>query len=79
MPRPYSLDLRERVIARIEAGETRRAAAAHFEVSAPSAIRWAQLKRDTGGIAPKPAGGTRALSLAPHRDWLWHGSRRSLT
>jgi transposase len=70
MPRPYSLDLRERVIARIEAGETRTAAAAHFAVSAPSAIRWAQLKRDTGGVAPKPAGGTRPLSLAPQRDWL---------
>lgn len=70
MARPYSLDLRERVIARIEAGETRSAAAAHFAVSAPSAIRWAQRKLDTGEIAAKPMGGTRPLSLAPYRDWL---------
>jgi transposase len=70
MAKPYSMDLRERVIARIEAGETRRAAAAYFSVSAPSAIRWAQRKRDTGEIAAKPRGGTRPSSLAPHRDWL---------
>jgi len=70
MGRSYSLDLRERVIARIEAGETRRGSAAYFGVSAPSAIRWMQRKRDTGEIAARPRGGTRPLSLAPHRDWL---------
>ena len=70
MARPYSLDLRERVIARIEASETRTASAAHFAVSAPSAIRWAQRKRETGDIAAKPMGGKRPLSLRPHRDWL---------
>lgn len=70
MARPYSMDLRERVVARIEGGETRRAAAAHFGVSAPSAIRWMQRKEDTGEIAPKPMGGRRPLSLAQHRDWL---------
>jgi transposase len=64
------MDLRERVLARIEAGETRRSAAAQFGVSAPSAIRWAQRKEETGDIAPKPIGGTRPLSLTPHRDWL---------
>jgi putative transposase len=79
MPRPYSLDLRERVIARIEAGETRTAAAAHFAVSAPSAIRWAQLKRDTGGVAPKPAGGTRPYLWRLSENGFWRGSRRSLT
>ena len=30
MPRPYSLDLRERVVSYVEAGRSRRAAAAHF-------------------------------------------------
>ncbi|RUU94972.1 IS630 family transposase, partial [Mesorhizobium sp. M1A.F.Ca.IN.020.03.2.1] len=33
MPKPYSLDLRERVVRFVEAGHSRRAAAAHFEVS----------------------------------------------
>jgi transposase len=30
MPKPYSLDLRERVVSYVEAGHSRRAAAAHF-------------------------------------------------
>ena len=33
MPKPYSLDLRERVVGYVEAGHSRRAAAAHFRVS----------------------------------------------
>ena len=34
MPKPYSLDLRERVVSYVEAGHSRRAAAGHFRVSA---------------------------------------------
>jgi transposase len=70
MARAYSVDLRERVVALIEAGATRRAAAAQFAVSAPSAIRWAQRKRDTGEVAAKPMGGNRPRSLTAQRDWL---------
>src|SRR5271156_428079 len=70
MARPYSLDLRRRVVARIEAGDRRRAAAAHLGVRGPTSIRWAQRNREPGGTAPKPMGGTRPLSLAPHREWL---------
>jgi transposase len=33
MPKPYSIDLRERVVGYVEAGHSRRAAAAHFGVS----------------------------------------------
>ena len=33
MPKPYSLDLRERVVSFVQAGHSRRAAAAHFRVS----------------------------------------------
>ena len=33
MPKPYSLDLRERVVDLVEEGHLRRAAAAHFKVS----------------------------------------------
>lgn len=70
MPRPYSMDLRERVIGLIESGASRTAAAAHFGVSAPSAIRWAQRKQETESFAPKPMGGNRPFSLAGERDWL---------
>ena len=33
MPKPYSIDLRKRVAAFVEAGHSRRAAVAHFTVS----------------------------------------------
>jgi transposase len=65
MPKSYSEDLRERVIAAVEAGATRHAAAAHFKVSASSAIRWMQRFRGSGEIAAKPRGG----STSPLEDY----------
>jgi transposase len=58
MPRPYSQDLRERVVEAVEAGATRHAAAARFKVSVASAIRWMQRWRASGEIAAKPRGGS---------------------
>ncbi|TXN60378.1 IS630 family transposase, partial [Methylobacterium sp. WL18] len=40
MPSALSMDLRERVIAAIEAGASRRQAAKRFGVGPSSAIRW---------------------------------------
>jgi hypothetical protein len=42
MSKPYSLDLRERVMESVEAGASRHEAAERFEVSVSSAIRWVQ-------------------------------------
>ena len=58
MPKSYSEDLRERVVEAVEAGTTRHAAAAHFKVSASSAIRWVQRWRASGEIAAKQRGGS---------------------
>jgi transposase len=52
-----SRDLRERVVAAVAAGTSRRAAAARFGVSAASAVRWARLAQETGSAAAKPSGG----------------------
>lgn len=65
-----SMDLRERVVAAVASGMSRRQAAARFAVSVSSAIRWDQLKRETGEIAPKPRGGHRRSPLEPHKEWL---------
>lgn len=54
-----SVDLRERVVAAIAAGTSCRQAAIRFGVSASSAIRWWQLERTVGSIAPKALGGDR--------------------
>src|SRR5260370_35909471 len=59
MPRAYSQDLRERVIGAVEGGASCREAAAVFEVSPSSAIRWIALWRRTGTVAAKPVGGKR--------------------
>jgi transposase len=58
MPKPYSQDLRERVVAAVAGGQTRHAAAAQFKVSVSSAVRWAQRWQASGEVAAKPTGGS---------------------
>lgn len=60
MANPYSHDIRERVISRVESGSSRREAAEHFEISVSAAIKWAQRLRDTGSFAAKPRGGSES-------------------
>jgi transposase len=69
MTRPYSMDLRERVVGWVRAGHSCREAAARFGVSVASAVRWAARERETGTPAAKPMGG-RVAKLLPYRDWL---------
>ena len=57
MGAPYSLDLRERVVAAVAAGMSRRAAAKVFSVSESSAIRWTRRQAETGSPAALPMGG----------------------
>src|SRR5271157_479014 len=70
MPKPYSRDLRERVVAYVEAGHSRRAAAAHFAVSVSFVVNLMTAYRTRGGIEPKPSGGKRHGKLDPHREFL---------
>jgi len=70
MAKPYSLDLRERVVAYINAGHTRREAAKQFSISHSSAIRWAARAGKEGSPAAKPMGGKRRDALKDQRDWL---------
>ena len=65
--KPYSIDLRERVVHSVESGEcTLSEAAERFEVSTPSLERWLARQRKTGNCAPLPhAGGSvRVLATA---------------
>jgi putative transposase len=68
MTAPLSNDLRERVVGAIEAGETCRSAAARFGVAVSSAVKWSQLYRATGSVAPGKMGGHRKRLLDPHRE-----------
>jgi transposase len=69
MSKPYSLDLRARVVASVEAGASRHEAAERFEVSVSSAIRWVQRHVRFGSVAAKPSGGSTS-PLEAHAPWL---------
>jgi putative transposase len=72
MTRPYSNDLRERVVDAVERGElSRRQAAAHYGVGVSTAIKWVQRVRRTGSVSPGKIGGHRPKKLSgPWRVWL---------
>jgi transposase len=70
MPKPLSNDLRERVVAFVEAGHSRRAAAVHFGVSASFVVNLMTLHRETGSVDPRPRGGRRHAKLDPHRAFI---------
>ena len=72
MAKPYSPDLRERVVkAVIQDGLSRRQAAERFDVGASTVIRWMQRWRDTGHIEPGQMGGHRPKKIAGDwRSWL---------
>jgi len=76
MGRPYSEDLRTRIVAAVEAGATRTAAAEQFSVSVSCAIKLMQRFRRTGSVAPAPRG-KKPFALAEHealvRDWWLRG------
>ncbi|PBN41219.1 helix-turn-helix domain-containing protein [Sphingobium sp. D43FB] len=59
MTKSISDDLRFRVIAAVDAGLSRRAAAERVGVGTASAIRWVREWRETGSARAKPQGGDR--------------------
>ena len=70
MVKPYSEDLRSRVVAGIEAGRPCREVAARFAVSVASVVKWSQRFRATGSVAASPMGSRLARSLIGERVWL---------
>lgn len=59
--KPYSEDLRWRVVTAIEGDMTRREAARVFQVSMPTIKRWLRLRRAGSDLAPKPVPGPPAV------------------
>ena len=70
MARAYSLDLRERVVGAVAAGQSCRAVASTFGVSVASVVKWSQRFRATGSAAALKVGGRRPFALAGERNWL---------
>jgi putative transposase len=70
MAAPLSTDLRGRIVAEVERGSSRRAAAARFVVAPSSAVRLMQRVERTGSLAPGRSGGRRRPILEPHEATL---------
>ena len=70
MPKAYSPDLRQRVIALVEGGQSRRAVARLLGLDKSTVIRWVDQFRTSGKQAPTPRGGRRRFALVGERDWL---------
>lgn len=68
MTRPYSNDLRERVVRAHLAGEPIRSVSTRFGVGVSCVLRWTARYRKTGSVAPGKVGGHRPWLLASHRD-----------
>src|ERR1700736_4547669 len=71
MTAPYSMDLRERALARKEAGETNREIAAALRISPSCVSKWTKRKRETGSLVPAQIGGYKPRTLSGESaDWL---------
>jgi putative transposase len=72
MGKPYSIDLRERVVAAVEnGGLSRNRAAAQFGLAISTVINWVRRFRETGSVAPGKVGGYRPKTIrGEHRVWL---------
>src|SRR5258708_10503067 len=68
MGKPYSDDLRERVVAAIEAGHTREEVAKRYNMALSTVGGFIKRKRETGSVSPDKFGGDKTFPLEPHTD-----------
>lgn len=76
MPKALSMDLRERVVAAHDAGESTSAVATRFKVSAAWVRRLIQRRRETGSIERKRGKPGPKVKLAAHVDTVRELVRR---
>src|SRR5262245_65494520 len=66
--KPYSPDLRERVVAAVDQKEgSLRRIAGRFRVGLSTSTRWLSRRRRSGSLEPKPHGGGRPRAVEAHR------------
>lgn len=71
MPKAHPIELRERVVAHVDAGHSHRETAAHFRVSVKFVNDMIKLRRETGSLEAKPVGNNLGHGkLEPVKDWL---------
>src|ERR1700687_1121111 len=71
MGRSYSLDLRRRVVSRVDGGRSRRGAAADLQVSPSFSVKLVARHRRTGTLeSPRQGRPPATVKLAPYSDFL---------
>lgn len=70
MGKPHPLELRQRVVKHVEAGNSHRSAAARFDVSVKFVNDMVKLKRETGSLSAKRQGNPGIGKLTPYADWV---------
>ena len=71
MTKPLSMDIRNRAMARVDAGETVREVADALSVAPSSVVKWSQRLRATGSAAPGKIGGHVPRKIRGEQaDWL---------
>jgi transposase len=70
--KPYSKDLRLRVLAAVDAGTPRGEVAKTFSVSVPTIKRWIKRRRETGDVQPTAIPGRPSRKGKMLKEWLPH-------
>jgi transposase len=68
--KPYSKDLRIRVLAAVDAGVPRAKVAKVFSMSSPTIKRWLKRRRETGDVQARLVPGRPSVKGALLRGWL---------
>lgn len=81
MPRAYSMDLREHVVAAVkDEGLSRREVASRFGLAPSTVVHWLKRVETTGSAAPKRMGGYKpAILSGANRDWLLERMKTDFT
>jgi transposase len=70
--KPYSKDLRLRVLSAVDRGVPREQVAQTFSVSIPTIKRWLRRRRETGDVKPRAIPGRPSRKGAMLKEWLPH-------
>ena len=68
--KPYSKDLRLRVLSAVDAGTPMEEVAKTFSVSMPTIKRWLKRRRETGDVEPRVIPGRPARKGVMLQEWL---------
>jgi transposase len=81
MGKPYSMDLRKRVVtAVVTGGLSCNQAAKQFGIAVSTAIGWVRRQRQTGSVAAGKMGGHRPKAISgEHRVWVLERTKRDFT